>query len=138
MAGDFIRRRNGATRHHRLRPATRPVQRCRGPHRLVWPPVGPDPVLHGLRRKILLRHRRLRILRRGMRRRRRRPTGHTGGVHLERRGGTGLLRRQRGGRLQPPHAGGGARRRELHSDGVRGGLEWRVSGGAEGEDGGEW
>ena len=66
MAGDSVRRRNGTTCHHRLRLATGRVQSGRGPHRLVRPSLGPEPVLHGLCQKILLRHRRLRLLRRGM------------------------------------------------------------------------
>lgn len=137
MAGNFIRRRNLAALHHRLRLATGRVQRNPRAGVVVRPPMGEDTLLPGFHRKIQLRHRRLRILHSGMRRRKRRSTGNTGGVHPERRRWTRFLRRQPRGRLQPPDDGGASgrnRRRELHGHGLRGGLERGVPDGAESDE----
>uniref|UniRef100_A0A7C9DP76 Uncharacterized protein n=1 Tax=Opuntia streptacantha TaxID=393608 RepID=A0A7C9DP76_OPUST len=87
--------------HHWLRSPPQQHHRHHNPALVVGQGVGPDPMLHGPRRELLVRHGGLRngdgpVLRVG-----RRPTCHPGRVHPERGRWARLLRRQLGRRVQP-------------------------------------
>ncbi|GFY89863.1 pathogenesis-related thaumatin superfamily protein [Actinidia rufa] len=81
MARDTNGRRQDSAHPHRLHPRERQVPDPHGAQCLVGSTLGPDPLLPRLRRKILLRHRRLRLRQGPVRRLRRNPSGDPCRVH---------------------------------------------------------
>lgn len=133
MAGITLRRHLAAASHHRIRPPQRRIQDVKNPEILVWSDMGTDPLRSRLRRKVLLRHRRLR-LRQSRVRRRCQAAGDIGRAHPERRRRAGLLRRKFGRRLQPSDAdrGEGRHQGRVQRHGVSRRPQRRVSSGAKG------
>ena len=133
MAGITLRCHLAAASHHRIHPRERQIEDHKNSKVLVGSDMGTDTLRSRLWRKVLLRHRRLR-LRESRVRRRSQTAGDIGGVHSQRRRRFGLLRREFGRRLQPSDAD---RRQGRHQGRVQRHRlprrpQRRVSSGAEG------